>query len=73
MAYSFDNLGNQNIIFEVTDTSIDRVVNWYSKNKDTQKAFEFGFSIKGISSPKKLVTQLKNKVITTTKLMLQMV
>ena len=58
LAYSFDGAGEQNIIFEIADLSIENFVNWYRKHKETQKPFEYGFPIKGITNPDTLLQYL---------------
>ena len=62
LAYSFDNFqSEQNILFEAVDSSIEGFVNWYSRNTETQKAFENGFPIQGIKEPGELKTFFKKE------------
>lgn len=61
LAYSFAWAGEQNVLFEAVESSIEGFVRWYSSNKDTQKAFENGFPIEGFATPEDLLLFLKSE------------
>lgn len=61
LAYSFENAGEQNILFEVVQSSIEGFVRWYATHAEAQKAFEYGYPLTNINSPDALLAFLKKE------------
>lgn len=59
LAYSFENAGEQNVLFEVVESSLEEFIRWYSEHPDTQQAFEYGFPIEGMKNPGAVLDSLK--------------
>lgn len=47
LAYSFEDAGDQNIIFEAVESSLNGFIDWYAGNNDKQNPFEFGLPVQG--------------------------
>jgi len=61
LAYSFDGAWNQNIIFDIIPSKIEIFVDWYRNHKETQKPFEYGFPINGITNADIMMDFLKRE------------